>query len=349
MPRAPKSSRSAAFTPEILALWSAILDRAEAFLKLEPWNWIDGACLLGVRDPVSGDIDWCSIMGQNQQTYGLAIYPGNAGYTCLHRMYKTGPDEFDAMLQQTALVLSFNDRAGVTPDMAAILKACGRRYRGANAWPELLVHEPGYFPAPPSATSTLQRMLVTLDCLLSMCTFASSEPGWDAADAAGRVVVAVPNGKGPVAIERRYLPTPLTPVVPVIALDEVALGRIRASGRRHANPILIDWFPSDAVIDGPEANGRSYYVMHILAIDMSTGMIAGTDLGNFSTIWADLIRALLIVCEKIGAPQQLFVRRPEALDILRPLALTLNITLTHRAETADVIRHFRNSFQEFTG
>ena len=349
MPRAPKSSRSAAITPEKLELWSAILDRAEAFLNLEPWKWIGGNSLLGVRDPVSGDIDWCTIMGQNEQTYGLAVYPGNAGYACLHRMYKTGPDEFDAMLQQTALVLTFNDRAGVTPDMAAILKACGRRYRGAIAWPELLVHEPGYFPAPPSAASTLQRMLVTLECLFSMCAFAASEPGWDAADAAGRVAVALPNGKGPVAIERRYLPTPLTPVVPMIPLDEVAIGRIRASGRRHANPILIDWFPSDAVIDGPEANGRPYYVMHILAIDMSTGMIVGTDLGNFSTIWTDLIHVLLTVGEKIGAPQQLFVRRPEALEILRPLALALNITLVHRAETTDVIRHFRKSFQEFMG
>ena len=56
MPRAPKSPRSAALTPEKLALWSVILDRAEAFLNLEPWKWIGGNSILGVRDPVSGDI-----------------------------------------------------------------------------------------------------------------------------------------------------------------------------------------------------------------------------------------------------------------------------------------------------
>ncbi len=69
MPRAPIACAIPPLSPTSLTLWSSLLDHAEAFRQLAPWEFISGSSLLGVRDPVSDEIDWCSVMGQNQEVF----------------------------------------------------------------------------------------------------------------------------------------------------------------------------------------------------------------------------------------------------------------------------------------
>ena len=349
MPRAPKSSLAYALSPEALTLWAEILTRAETLRELAPWQWINGTSLLGVRDQVSGEIDWCSIMGQGGQTFGVAIYRGEAGLRSLQHMIEHGPDEFDAILQQTAHVLTFNDRNGITKDMAVILKACDRRYRGANAWPELIIHDPGFFPMPPRDVATLRRTITVLDGLFCMFINATKNPGWDMADDQDRAWVALPETDGKTTIVRQAIAVVPPLPLPVIPVDEVSVGRIRARRRAASNPVFIDWFPGDAVIDGPDAAGRPYFAMHLLAFDMSTGMILAAEVSRFATVWKEMAQLLLRISEQGGVPNQVCVRRTEALTILGPLAQALGTKLTVQKNTAELIRHFRNQLQAFTG
>ena len=345
MPRAPKSSLAHALRPEALSLWSKILTRAELFRETAPWQWIDGASLLGVRDLVSGEIDWCTIMGQGGETFGVAIYPGEAGLRSLQRMLDHGPDEFDAILQQKAHVLTFNDRNGITKDMTVILKACDRRYRGANAWPELIVYDPGLFPIPPCDEATLARTVNVLDCLFSMFAQSTKNPGWEMVDDEGRAWVALPEADGMTTVVRQAVPVIPPLPLPMVPIDEVAVGRIRAKGRAPGNPVLIDWFPGDAVIDGPEANGRPYFAMHLLAFDTTTEMILGAKISSFSTVWTEMAHLLLSIAEQGGVPSQVVVRRPEALTILGPLSQALGTKVMHHKNAANVARQFRNQLQ----
>lgn len=347
MPRAPKSSLAHALSPEAVTLWSEVLTRSEVFRKLAPWQWINGTSLLGVRDLISGEIDWCSIMGQRGQTFGVAIYPGEAGLRSLQRMIDHGPDEFDAILQQTAHVLTFNDRNGITKDMAVILKACDRRYRGANAWPELITYDPGFFPMPPRDVVTLTRTITVLDCLFGMFINAAKDPGWDLADDRDRAWVALPEADGMTPIVRRAIQVIPPLSLPVIPVDQVSVGRIRAQRRAPGHQVLLDWFPSDAVIDGTDAAGRPYFVMHLLAFDTSTGMILAAEVSRFATVWTDLAQVLLRISEQSGVPSQVCVRRSEALTILGPLAQALGTKLTLQTNAAELVRHFRDQLQAF--
>jgi len=347
MPRAPKSSRAGILTPDAIAAWSALLERAEAFRDLAPWRWINGTSILGVRDQRSGQIDWCSIMGQGGETFGVAIYSGDAGLGSFQRMLKDGADEFDAMIQQFALVLTFNDRDCVTKDMVAILKVCGRRYRGASAWPELVVHDPGYFPMPPGEVEHLRRITTVLESLLGMCVQAAKEPGWDMHDGQDRPWVAKPDPSGMTTVVREAMPTIAAAPLPVIPVDEVTVARVRAAPRRAGSAVLIDWFVGSAVIDGPEANGRPYFMTHVMAFDPSSGMILGMEMGRLATVWQDTAKLLLKITETTGVPAQVMLRRPEALKVLGPLATALGAELSLRPETADVIRHFREQVELF--
>ena len=349
MPRAPKSSLAHALSPEALTLWPEILTRAETFRELAPWRWINGTSLLGVRDQVSGEIDWCSIMGQGGQTFGVAIYPGESGLRSLQRMFDHGPDEFDAILQQTAHVLTFNDRNGITKDMAVILKACDRRYRGANAWPELIIHDPGFFQMPPRDVATLTRTITVLDCLFCMFINAAKNPGWDMADDQDRAWVALPEADGKTPIVRQAIAVVPPLPLPVIPVDEVSVGRIRAQRRAPGNQVLIDWFPGDAVIDGPDAAGRPYFAMHLLAFDTSTGMILAAEVSRFAAVWTDMAQLLLRISEQGGVPSQVCVRRSEALTILGPLVQALGTKIAVQKNAAELVRHFRDQLQAFTG
>jgi hypothetical protein len=345
MPRAPKSSRT--LPAEILTAWSALLDRIEAFQIMAPWRWINGTSILGVRDAQSGEVDWCSIMGQGGETFGVAIYPGDAGLGSLQRMLEDGPDEFDAIIQQRALVLTCNDRDMLTKDMVAVLKACGRRYRGANAWPELVEHTPGHFPMPPQDLGRLQRATTTFECLISMCAEAAKDPGLDQHDEQDRPWVANPGASGKTTVIREAMPTIPKPPLPVIAIDEVAVARARTRPRRAGTAILLDWFVGSAVIDGPEAEGRPYFVTHVMAIDPQTGMILGMEMGRLAVAWQDTAKLLCKACDTVGVPTQVMVRRPEAVQILGPVATALGTELAHRPDAADVIRHFRDQMEAF--
>lgn len=349
MPRAPRSSSSPSLSPEAQILWSDILDRAEAFHEMAPWQWIAGGSILGVRDPISVQIDWCSILGQNGETYGVAMYPGEAGFASLHEMCETGPDEFDAVLQQVARVMTFSDRGGITRDMMAILKASERRYRGANAWPELLIHDPGYFPMPPRDETTLRRTRFTLDCLLVMCMAAQRQPGWDREDDKGRPWVATLDSAGQITMERQPYPQPAVLTSPIVPLDDIAIARVLKAGARLAGPLVVDWFPGTAVIDGPDADGRPYYVLHVVILDPRTGMVLDVGISRLTTVWPDVVRSVLKSAAHLGVPQEISVRRPEAVDILRPLAERLGCAVVHRPDVAPIIQELRDGLMRFLG
>lgn len=133
--------------------------------------------------------------------------------------------------------------------------------------------------------------------------------------------------------------------LPMVSIDEVAVGRIRAQRRAPSNPVLIDWFPGNAVIDGPEANGRPYYAMHLLAFDTTTEMVLGAEISSFATVWTDLAHLLLSIAERGGVPSQVVVRRGEAFTILGPLSQALGTKIIHQKNAAKVTRQFRNQLE----
>ena len=349
MPRAPKSSRSATLPPDILAAWGKLLERCEALHALAPWRWIDGDSIIGVRDMESGEVDWCNIMGQGGDTFGVAMYPGNAGLHSLQTMLEHGPDEFDLAIQQRALVLTFNDRDLLTKDMVTVLKACGRRYRGADAWPELVEHDPGYFPMPPQDLARLLRATTAIECLIGTCVETAKKPGFARHDDQDRPWVATPEADGMTTMSREVMPKIPAPPLPVISINVGAVARASAKPRRAQTVILFDWFIGTTVIDGKDAAGRPYFATHAVALDTGTGMVLDLTLGRLETVWQDLAELLLKTCATTGVPNVVVVRRADAMHILAPLATALGTTLAHHPEVAEVIHELRNGLAEFGG
>jgi len=345
MPRAPKNIHPESLTPAVIAAWNEVLEVAVLFRDMAPWRWIHGSSILGVRDLRSGQIDWCSVLGQGGQTFGVAIYSGDAGLGSMQRTYENCAGEFDAMIQQTAQVVTFLDRDWVSPDMVAIIKACGRRYRGANAWPELLVHEPGYYPAPPLDVHQLQRIASVLETLLHMCARPVDIPDWDMHDAHNRPWVATQGPGREIALERVAMPKIPAPPVPIISVNEVLVAKIRAQGRHNQLIMLMDWFMSTSIIDEPP--GRPFLAAHVTAFSAENGMILDIEIGRLETVWQDMAALLLKLVADNGVPAQVMLRRPEGMRILAPLAVALGIELVLHPKGDEIVRDFLDHMDSF--
>ena len=53
--------------------WRALYQWAGEFKTLAPWQWMDDTQLFGVRDPASGEVGYCCVLGAGGSVYGLVV------------------------------------------------------------------------------------------------------------------------------------------------------------------------------------------------------------------------------------------------------------------------------------
>ncbi len=59
--------------------WKALYGAALEFKELAPWDWMHDCDIFGVKDPESGEIGYCCIMGAAGEHYALGLYSGSEG------------------------------------------------------------------------------------------------------------------------------------------------------------------------------------------------------------------------------------------------------------------------------
>jgi hypothetical protein len=121
---------------------------AESFRKLAPWEWMDDDRIFGVKNPETGVIDYCGVLGGLGEVFALVVYEGPEG---LHGYLKllsgelgeAGPHIIE---YQRALMASFDDRRDLAPEDLAVIRSLNLKFRGKNAWPLFRHYLPGYLP-----------------------------------------------------------------------------------------------------------------------------------------------------------------------------------------------------------
>ncbi|WP_106496585.1 plasmid pRiA4b ORF-3 family protein [Lentibacillus sp. Marseille-P4043] len=127
-------------------LWEDLLLHAKEFHKMKPWNYMDDNQIFAVVDPVSKERLFCSVLGAGDETFGLAIYVGKAGYTALLDIMEGAVDDFDIVLKQRSLLVTFEDREDLEKDDYQLIKTYDIPFRGRKTWPEFRSFKPGFVP-----------------------------------------------------------------------------------------------------------------------------------------------------------------------------------------------------------
>lgn len=331
--------------------WSELYRVAVAFRDLAPWRWMWDADMFGVRNPETGEIAYCSIMGRLGEHFALAACEGSEGLAGLWRMREGDFDTpVDMLMYQKCLMASFEDRNQLQkPDLDQI-KALGLKFRGRNAWPQFRSYLPGYQPW--YLTGPQARFLtLVLQQALDVTERFREDPTL--------LPEATPNGKYLVR-ERRadgswqdayVVPEPVSPKAAVAApLDEITTARAQrlTSLPKTRGTLEMDFFTMPGAVKG-ENGGRPYFPYVLLAADPASGMILNTDIVKPDDLPSALAHSLLDIVEQVGRlPAKVLVGQEEALTILQPVGNLLGIQIS-KVRRLRAIEEARNDLSAFMG
>jgi hypothetical protein len=139
-----------------IALWQEFYKVAAQFRDMAPWRWMFDSDLFGVENPETGEIGWCSIMGNAGEHFALGVYKGAAGFQSFWDLAELGeeginiynPEHRNIAFGQLCWMISFEDASSVYPENKKHLKELGITFRGKGQWITATTNEPGFQPWP---------------------------------------------------------------------------------------------------------------------------------------------------------------------------------------------------------
>jgi len=131
-------------------IWKDFYKTAMAFRDMKPWEWMDDSDIFGVKDPASGEIGYCCVMGAAKEVFALGIYLGDEGFhSYLNILFNADGFEDDmisAGLEQKIIKIEFVNSNEITKDEKKIYKELDLKFRGKNQWISPRLFLPSYMP-----------------------------------------------------------------------------------------------------------------------------------------------------------------------------------------------------------
>ena len=330
--------------------WRQLYASAEAFGKLEAWEWMWDSDMFGVENPEDGEIGYCCVLGRNKECFSLNIYLGTEGLgTCLE-VQKVGMAAIhqDVVYRQKCLMASFEDRDMVPgPDLKRI-KNLGMKFRGRHQWPVLRSHRPGYFPWDVTAQEA-EFMTICLDQAGQIAKRFKADPEMLFPKKEGHYFVRVPkrnNGKLEWRDDWRK-PLPFKKILVVKgSVDKNRINQIMKKASFQKKMIWeIDYFHAPMPVrDGEE---RPYFPIAILMVDKESLFVLNCHLTNMKKYHLELAQQLLRAFENSGVvPGKIYVRRQEILPCFAPVADELGVEMIV-TDQLDAVDEAREGMKEF--
>ncbi len=252
--------------------WRSLYDAAREFKQSAPWEWLMNEDVFGVRDPESGEIGWCVVLGAGRELFGLGIYLGDHGFDLMTRLHSGEIDPDVAAFQQRGLLAEFGDREELDERDRAVIKALGLRFRGRKAWPQFRScvpdHAPWYLERAEArylATALRQSLEVAHSCRAAADLEAFLRP------AAGVLLVRSAPRPGEGFTDEHVRPDPPAPEADHPPVDRVRLQRILKDCERVRATWEFDVVHSPVIIgDGEE---RPYFALLALTVDHAEGAV----------------------------------------------------------------------------
>lgn len=328
--------------------WRALYEAAGRYKKLAPWDWMLDRHIFGVRNPETGEVGYCCVMGNAGAHFALGVYLGDEGLRG-HARIQSGErfaNPAEAMAAQHCLMASFEDRELIDKVDYAQIKALGLRFRGAAAWPQFRIYTPGYFPW---YIDGAEDRFLTL-CLDQSCGVAerfADNPRLLASRRDGKLLVRerADEGWADALHAPDRSPPPLPPPPPV---DELRLQRLKGAKLGRAG----SWETARFYLPQPSQDvpgERPYFPTTLLFVDGKSGMILPPKLARPDSWRADYQGHLLDLIEQTQAtPAELAVRDEETRDLLAPIAQPLGIKL-HLARRLPALDMAERSLSSYMG
>jgi len=314
--------------------WEALFTAAQNFKEAKCWGWMDDSDLFGVKDPESGTVAYCSIMGKLGEHFALGAYLGAEGhYSFLRMQDSANPEEMrENYFGQKCLMASFEDREQLNERDRSVIKEIGLKFRGKKQWPLFRSLKPGYYPWYITAwecrflTVCLeQAMEVALLCFESKAILNRFENGRELM----LLRTSQKKGQDIVWVNEHHFPEVFSKEYSVYGIsDELTLRKLLNSLKKGSATWEADLFYSPVPVQ-EKKDARPYFPTIFLVADLSTGLLIGyTMLVDLKTQSIEITETLINSIqssEKI--PNRIAVEKEETRFFLAKICSQLDIKL----------------------
>ncbi len=300
--------------------WRALYKSAGEFKSLAPWQWMDDTQLFGVRDPASGEVGYCCVLGAGCSVYGLVVYLGALGLKN-YLLSQQGPPE--GMYPESCLTAFFEDREDLMTQDREVIRQLGLKFRGRAAWPCFRSAHLGYLPwlVSPSEASylatALEQALFVAKALLETPDLLGA-----ARAKQGYVRERGPDGHWR-AVWAQYPPPPPKP--PHALADPLRVERLRKDMALFAGSWEVHLASLPVTLTDAE---RPYYPRMLLCVDHQSGFVFHSDIVPSYEGQAKLQDRFLEMLETAQMrPREVRLKSPDLKEVLEPLAARLGIVV----------------------
>ncbi len=316
-------------TTSTLEQWKSLYDLSIEFRKTACWKWMTDDQIFGVRNPKTGEIGYCCIIGILGQEFGIIVYTGTAGLSSYQRIQKRSnpSDKFEDFIAQKCLSITFDNKNALEKEDLSVIAELSLKLEGTKAYPFFRNLSPGYFPWFITADDS-DFLCLVLDQAMDVCLRCKENPNLLSSQRSNLYLVRVLGSRdGTDEWNDQWIePDPIRPK-PIAhwEIDEVRLKRIQTNLKKTR----MTWELAYAFENMPvKESGRPFYPLFLLITDTQSGFILDSQMVAPHSYESQLTEYFLQAVEKNKMyPDEVMVEKDEAVAILQPTLSRLGIIL----------------------
>jgi hypothetical protein len=336
-------------TPPSFQAMKRLYGLASDLYGLRPWQLLDEDNLIVVRDSVSGELCYCSVMGALGEVLSMHAYIGTEGLRQFRKMEAeeiADPGEFFASTH--CVYVEFVPRAELQRQDRELLATLGHPQGRGLASPIFRTMRPGFLPW--FVTEDEARTLAEcIRAVIVVCTAVASQESvkfWERADIYP-IVTRMEGAEPRYCVEMFQSILPPEPPVAPARLAEETLSALRGRDFAVRGVMELDLTYSGAAIG--KKGERNACASVAIAVDAESGTVLAPEVTDSSSPAGDtLAKVFLKAIEGSRTlPTEVRVRNQRVKDCLAPLMESLGVTIrvASRLPASDEARsHLRGFF-----
>ena len=316
-------------TPPSFPAMERLYGLASDLYGLHPWRVLDEDNLIVVRDSVSGELCYCSVMGALGEVLSMHAYIGTEGLRQFRKLEAeelSDPGEFFASTH--CVYVEFVPRAELLRQDRELLAALGHPKGRGLASPIFRTMRPGFLPW--FVTEEEARTLA--ECIRSaivICTAVASQESvkfWELADTYP-MVTRMEGAEPRYHVEMFHSILPAEPPVAPVRLAEETLSALRGRDFAVRGVMELDLTYSGAAIG--KKGERNACASIAIAVDAESGMVLAPEVTDSSCPAGDTLAKVFLKAIEASRtlPKEVRVRSHRLKDCLSPLMDSFGVTV----------------------
>jgi len=316
---------------------------------LRPWQVLDEDNLIVVRDSVSGDLCYCSVMGALGEVLSMHAYIGTEGLRQFRKMEAAEISDAGEFFASTHCVyVEFVRRAELLRQDRELLAALGHPKGRGLALPIFRTMRPGFLPwfVTEKEARTLAECIRATIVVCAAVTSQGSVQFWELADTYP-MVTRMEGTEPRYDVEMFHSILPAEPPVAPVRLAKETLSALRGRDFAARGVMELDLIYTGAAIG--KKGERNACASIAIAVDAESGTVLAPKVTDSSGPSGDALAEVFLKAIEASRtlPTEVRVRNQRVKDCLAPLMEFLGVTIrvASRLPASDAARsHLRGFF-----